>query len=149
MVIDCVGPLPKTRAGHQYLLMCAATRYPEAIPLCKITSKAVMAAMAKYFSTCALPTVVKSDQGTNVLSSLFKQVLKSMSIRHQVSSPYHPKRQGALERWNQTLKLMLRNTAWTPRKTGMRAYLSFCLLSERPSKNPSAPARPNSFYGIP
>ncbi len=32
-IIDCVGPLPKTKSGFQYLLtlMCAATRYPEAI----------------------------------------------------------------------------------------------------------------------
>ncbi len=38
VIIDCVGPLPKTRTGNQYLLtiMCAATRFPEAIPLRKI-----------------------------------------------------------------------------------------------------------------
>ncbi|KAJ8035328.1 hypothetical protein HOLleu_22514 [Holothuria leucospilota] len=35
VIIDCVGPLPKSRAGHQYILtiMCASTRFPEAIPL--------------------------------------------------------------------------------------------------------------------
>ena len=35
VIIDCVGPLPKTRAGNQYLLtiMCKATRFPEAVPL--------------------------------------------------------------------------------------------------------------------
>ncbi|XP_021446108.2 uncharacterized protein LOC110509518 [Oncorhynchus mykiss] len=35
VIIDCVGPLPKTRSGNQFLLtiMCSATRYPEAIPL--------------------------------------------------------------------------------------------------------------------
>ena len=37
IMIDCVGPLPKTRSGNQYLLtiMCCSTRYPEAIPLRK------------------------------------------------------------------------------------------------------------------
>ena len=35
VIIDCVGPLPRTRSGNQYILtiMCAATRFPEAIPL--------------------------------------------------------------------------------------------------------------------
>jgi hypothetical protein len=35
VIIDCVGPLPKTKSGNQYLLtiMCASTRFPEAIPL--------------------------------------------------------------------------------------------------------------------
>ena len=35
IIIDCVGPLPKTKSGNEYLLtiMCASTRSPEAIPL--------------------------------------------------------------------------------------------------------------------
>ena len=34
VILDCVGPLPRTRKGNQYLLtvMCTATRFPEAIP---------------------------------------------------------------------------------------------------------------------
>ena len=35
VLIDCVGPLPKTRSGNQYLLtiMCVTTRFPEAVPV--------------------------------------------------------------------------------------------------------------------
>ena len=35
IIIDCVGPLPKTKSGCQYLMtiMCDSTRFPEAIPL--------------------------------------------------------------------------------------------------------------------
>ena len=35
VIIDCVGPLPKTKSGNQYLLiiMYLSTRFPEAIPL--------------------------------------------------------------------------------------------------------------------
>ena len=44
IMIDCVGPLPKTKAGHQYLLtiMCSSTRFPEAIPLRTITAEKVV-----------------------------------------------------------------------------------------------------------
>ena len=33
IIVDCVGPLPKTKSGNQYLLtiMCASTRFSEAI----------------------------------------------------------------------------------------------------------------------
>ena len=37
VMIDCVGPLPKTKKGNQYLLtiMCVSTRSPEVKPLKK------------------------------------------------------------------------------------------------------------------
>ncbi|XP_046719164.1 uncharacterized protein K02A2.6-like [Silurus meridionalis] len=44
VVVDCVGPLPKTKSGNQYLLtiMCIATRFAEAIPLRKITAPVII-----------------------------------------------------------------------------------------------------------
>lgn len=110
VIIDCVGPLPKSKSGNQFLLtiMCLATRYPEAIPLRKITAPAVVKALLKFFSTFGLPKVIQSDQGTNFMSKLFSQVMQSLSIKHKVSSAYHPESQGSLERFHQTLKSMLR-----------------------------------------
>lgn len=109
IIIDCVGPLPKSKNGNQYLLtlMCTATRYPEAIPLRTITAKTVVKAMTKFFSTYGFCQVVQSDQGTNFLSCVFKQVLKTLGIEHRVSSAYNPESQGALERWHQTFKSVL------------------------------------------
>ena len=41
VLIDCVGPLPKSKSGNEYLLtiMCTSTRFPEAIPLRNIKAK--------------------------------------------------------------------------------------------------------------
>lgn len=110
IIIDCVGPLPKTKAGNQFLLtmMCTATRFPEAIPLRKITAPVIVKALIKFFSTFGLPKTVQSDRWSNFLSKLFTQILKGLSITHRVSSPDHPESQGALERFHQTLKCMLR-----------------------------------------
>uniref|UniRef100_A0A672IAI9 Gypsy retrotransposon integrase-like protein 1 n=1 Tax=Salarias fasciatus TaxID=181472 RepID=A0A672IAI9_SALFA len=110
VIVDCVGPLPRTKAGNQFLItiMCTATRFPEAIPVCKITAKVVIALLTKFFSTFGLPKIVQTDQGSNFLSKLFSQVLKTLNITHKVSSAYHPQSQGALERWHQTLKSTLR-----------------------------------------
>ncbi|XP_069996593.1 uncharacterized protein [Penaeus vannamei] len=51
VIIDCVGPPPKTKSGNNYLLtiMCSSTRYPEAIPLRKISSKAIIKELTKFF----------------------------------------------------------------------------------------------------
>ncbi len=110
VIVDCVGPLPKAKSGNQFLLtvMCTATRYPEAIPLHKITARAVVKALIKFFTTFGLPRIVQTDQGTNFLSKLCAQVFKSLNITHRISSAYHPESQGSLERFHQTLKAMLR-----------------------------------------
>ena len=44
VIIDCVGPLPKTKAGNEYLLtiMCSSARFPEAIPLRNIKAKRIV-----------------------------------------------------------------------------------------------------------
>lgn len=110
VILDCVGPLPRTKSGHKFILtmMCSNTCFPEAVPLCTIKTKGVLQALTKLFSTFGLPKVVQTDQGTNFMSRLFKQVLSQLNIKHEVSSAYHPESQGALERFHQTLKSMLR-----------------------------------------
>ena len=111
ILIDCVGPLPKSRTGHQYLLtiMCASTRFPEAIPLRSINTNKIVEALTEFFTRYGLPRSIQTDQGTNFTSKLFEQVLKKMNIEHRMSTAYHPESQGALERFHQTLKTMLRS----------------------------------------
>lgn len=59
-------------------------------------------------SLFGLQLVIQTDRGTNFTSKLFNQVLTRISVYHQMSSAYHPQSQGALERFHQTLKTMLR-----------------------------------------
>ncbi|KAK2920619.1 hypothetical protein Q8A73_000104 [Channa argus] len=110
VIVDCVGPLPKTKSGNQYILtiMCAATRFPEAVPLRSLKARAIVRALVKFFSTFGLPKHIQSDQGSNFMSKIFAQVMTELCIRHRKSSAYHPESQGALERFHQTLKSMIR-----------------------------------------
>jgi len=66
IIVDCVGPLPKTRSGNQYFLtiMCASTRFPEAIPLRNIKAKTIVKALTKFFTLVGLPSSIQSDQGS-------------------------------------------------------------------------------------
>ncbi|XP_076059845.1 uncharacterized protein LOC143036400 [Oratosquilla oratoria] len=110
VVVDCVGPLPKTKSGKQYILtvLCKATRYAEAIPLSNIRAKTITRALMSYFSKMGMPREVQSDRGTNFLSGVFKGALESLSIKHIIASAYHPQSQGCLERFHGTLKRMIR-----------------------------------------
>ena len=110
VIIDCVGPLPNTRSGNNYLLtiMCTATRFPEAIPLRKITSQAIVKALTKFFTLFGMPKELQSDQGSNFTSGVFQKAMYQLGINHYTSSAYHPQSQGALERYHQTLKTMIK-----------------------------------------
>ena len=57
VIVDCVGPLPKTKAGNQYLLtvICASTQFPEAIPLRNIKSKNIVKALIKFLPWWVFP----------------------------------------------------------------------------------------------
>ena len=110
VIIDCVGPLPKTRSGNQYMLtiMCASTRFPEAVPLRNIKAPTIAKALIKFFTLFGLPQEIQSDQGSNFTSGLMQQVIHEIDAKQIVSSAYHPQSQGALERFHSTLKTMLR-----------------------------------------
>ena len=55
---DCVGPLPKTKSGNEYLLtiICASTRFPEAIPFRNIKTKIIVKALVKFFTYFCRPS---------------------------------------------------------------------------------------------
>ncbi len=84
VLVDCVSPLPKTKAGNQYLctIMCRATRFPEAVPLCNVKAPVVLKTLIKFFYIYGLSKVIQTDQGSNFLLRVFNQALKSLSIAH-------------------------------------------------------------------
>ena len=110
IIIDCVGPLPKTKSQNEYLLtiMCSSTRFPEAIPLRSIKTNTILKALIKFFTLFGLPKSIQSDQGTNFMAHAFQQVMNQLGIKQYKCSTYHPESQGALERFHQTLKTMIR-----------------------------------------
>lgn len=55
-----------------------------------------------------LPSYIQSDQGSNCMSGVFQQVMDELGVTQYKSSAYHPQSQGALERWHQTLRNMMR-----------------------------------------
>ena len=52
VIIDCIGPLPKTTLGNKYLLiiMCKVTGFPEAVPLANIKAPKIVDSLIKFFT---------------------------------------------------------------------------------------------------
>ena len=96
--------------------MCTSTRFPEAIPLRNIKTKSIVKALIKFFTFVGLPKSVQSDQGSNFMSGIFQQVMHELGIKQYRSSAYHPESQGALERFHQTLKNMIRSYCFDTEK---------------------------------
>ena len=96
--------------------MCASTRFPEAFPLRNIKTKTIVKALVKFFTFVGLPRSVQSDQGSHFMSGIFQQVMYELGIKQYKSSAYHPESQGALERFHQTLKNMIRSYCFDTEK---------------------------------
>lgn len=108
--MDIAGPLEKSSSGYQYILVICdyATRFPEAFPLRSITTLKVISALVQLFSRVGIPEEILTDQGTNFTSKLMSQLNQQLGIKAIRTSPYHPQTDGLVERFNQTLKNMLR-----------------------------------------
>ena len=105
VAIDLVGPFPVARGGFRYLLtyLDMATRWPEAIPLRKTTTRIVIEQLTKIFSRCGFPTTIISDNGPQFVAKSFEKWLREKGIAHVRASPYHPQGNGVVERMHRTL----------------------------------------------
>ena len=76
-IVNCVGPLPRSKAGHPFLLtvMCQSMRYPAAYPLRSITTKSVLKALTDFMLTFGIPKIIQSDHGSNFMSKQFVRAL--------------------------------------------------------------------------
>ena len=110
IVIDVVGPLPRSSNGVEYIftIIDRATRYPEAFPIKNTTSEVIWRCLVNFFAHFGVPKTVQSDRGTNFLSHKVQSHFKELKIKHLASTPYHPESQGVVERFHQTFKSMMR-----------------------------------------
>ena len=81
-----------------------ATRYPEAVPLEKIDTESIAEALMGIFSRVGFPREILSDNGTQFVSQVMREVTRLISVKRLFSSPYHPMANGLCEKFNGTLK---------------------------------------------
>ncbi|KAL0199491.1 hypothetical protein M9458_008031, partial [Cirrhinus mrigala] len=116
--MDLVGPLLKSARGHEHILVIVdyATRYPEAVLLRKATAKNIARELLLLFSRVGIPSEILTDQGTLFMSRLMADLAQLLKVKQLRTSVYHPQTDGLVERFNQTLKQMLRRVASEDKK---------------------------------
>ena len=108
--LDIVGPLLKSQGGHTHILVIIdyATRYPEAVPLRSTTAKVLARELMQVFCRLGFPKEILTDQGTNFMSQTLKELWRLLEVKPIHTAVYHPQSNGLAERFNKTLKGMLR-----------------------------------------
>ena len=147
-----VGPItPSSSSGNRYILCVIdyATRYPEAVALPGISTEQVAEALCKVFSRVGIPKEILSDQGSQFVSGRFmREVYRLLSIKHIISSPYHPQTNGLVEKFNGTLKAMIKRLC-LDRLSDWERYLQPALFAYREVKKDSLGFSPfELIYGM-
>jgi transposase InsO family protein len=97
----------KNKKWLQVCLNYYATRFPEAIPLKKITAVDTAQALLQVFAVYDVPQEIVTDNGGNFTADLMEHLLKSLTIHHNKTSPYNPQANGMVERMNGVIKKAL------------------------------------------
>ena len=61
----------------------------------------------KLFCTIGFPKIVQSDNGSEFINKVMKQLTDKLNLDHRNSTPYHPRGNGAAERFVQTAKTII------------------------------------------
>ena len=104
--IDIVGPLPESKNGNRYIVVAVDyfTKWSEARALKEATAKEVSRFIYEdIICRHGCPKRILSDRGTHFNNQLIKDLTNKFDIRHGFSTPYHPKTNGLVERFNKTL----------------------------------------------
>ena len=109
-----VMDLPVTERGNRHVVVIQDlfTKWPFvfAVPDQKSTRIARLLA-EEVIPWFGVPEALLSDRGTNLLSHLMLDLCKMLGTRKLNTTSYHPQCDGAVERFNRTLKQILRKHA--------------------------------------
>ena len=111
VAVDLVGPIaPCSERGHRYILTVVdyATRYPEAEVLKTIDTISVAEGLINIFCRIGFPEEILTDRGTQFVSEMMEEVNRLLSMKHLKTTAWHPQCNGLVERFNGTLKMILK-----------------------------------------
>ena len=144
IAVDVLGPLPKTRNGNKYLLICMDyfTKWPEVYPIANQETDTIAKVLVEEF-VCRFgaPLHIHSDQGRNFCSKVFNEMCTLPGIKKTQTTPYHPQSDGMVERYNRTLEPQLSMFVETHQRDWDQ-YIPYLLMAYRTAVHESAKCTP-------
>jgi hypothetical protein len=98
--LDVEGPLPETASRNKYILTFQdLSKFLVAVPVPQQDAEAIARAFVlSIVLKFGAPAQVLTDQGTNFLSALFKNICKLLKIKKIQTTAFRPESNGGLER---------------------------------------------------
>ena len=109
--IDFADPLE----DHYYLIVVDSySKWPEVLRCKKPTTAVTIVFLHELFARFGVPDFVVSDNGTQFTSAEFKDFCNTFQVQHVTTPQYHPRSNGQVERFVDTLKRAPEKAQGTP-----------------------------------
>ena len=97
--LDILGPFPRAIGGYEYLYVAInkVTKWPEAVPVIKVTKNTVLQFIRSITSRFGVPNRIITDNDTQFTSALFGDYCEDLGIKLCFASVTHPRSNGQVE----------------------------------------------------
>ena len=129
--IDLIGPLPVSDDGNKWIVVItnAASKYVCAFAMPdKVSETVTRNLLVNYLLVYGFPYEVFSDQGSEFISNLNKELCSVLGITRAMASVAHPSSNGQVERKNGFLKTILKAIS-KPDQTNWDRMLPFAVFA--------------------
>ena len=150
VAVDLIGPItPASDKRHRYVLALVdyATRYPEVVTLKNLNTETAAEALLDLYSRVGIPEEVLIDLGTQFVLDCMQEVSRLLSIRRLTTTPYHQICNVLIEKFNSTLKKMLRRLGIEQPKQWYR-FINPLLFAYREVRKCLPNFHPLNFYMV-
>ena len=108
--VDIIGPLDEDNLGFKHILVVIDTfsRWLMAYPLRTLETKELVRNLIWHISIFGVPAELLTDGGSTMTSSLVKDVVEMLKVRHKISVAYSHEENAIVERWNHEIVRYLR-----------------------------------------
>ena len=105
VALDLALGFPTTSRGHIGILVIMEylTKFPVCYPILNKSSQEIASKFLNFVSMFGPPLEILSDQGGEFVNGTLNSLCKDLGISKRVTSPYHPRVDGLVERFNRTL----------------------------------------------
>lgn len=146
--VDFLGPLPVTKQGNRYILVCIDyfSKWTEAVAVPDQTARTTAKVLLEMVSRFGCPVTLHSDQGRNFESNLISELCIFLQIKKTRTTPRNPKGNDLVERFNRTLIQMVR--AYIISDDEWDLYLSCMASAYRSTPQESTGLTPNMLIFV-
>jgi hypothetical protein len=114
VAVDVMGPMPESTRGNKYVVSFVDyyTKYPISFATPDATAETIVRLLhQEIIPDHGVPRIIVCDRGPCFTSKHFRDAAADVGVKLSMTSPYHHRSNGLVERWQRTLTGMLKPAA--------------------------------------